>query len=219
MNLAKCQLWGSGADGLVGAGPPFPSDTPIDSPIRAAPVSKYSGGKGIPVLGTPIDPPTLADDPMLGSTTHPNISHTDAVWQSTVDKAGILLHRLRLLPEGQLQHLLLRHCLDACMINNLLRTTSLSSGSQAVAAFSDKLRHILEDIIGDSLTANAWLQATLPISKGGMGIRDPLQVRPAARVAALVAFHSSLPTAWAFLWSLSQFLMTPRRSFPNSLSG
>ena len=44
--------------------------------------------------------------------------------------------------------------------------------------------------MGCPLSTPAWNQATLPIAKGGMGIRDPIQVRPAARMAALVAFHS-----------------------------
>ena len=40
------------------------------------------------------------------------------------------------------------------------------------------------------MTNGAWEQATMPISVGGLGIRDPLTVWPEARIAALANFHA-----------------------------
>ena len=39
----------------------------------------------------------------------------------------------------------------------------------------------------------AWMQATLPLQLGGLGIRDPPQTRPAARMAALVGLDMNGP--------------------------
>ena len=183
LNLAKCQLWGPGAEGLTGGPSPFGLDTPLDSPIRGVPIVKRSEGEGITVLGCPIDAPAA-------NTRAPVLPHSDITWSKVAAEASLLLQRVRMLPDGQLQHTLLRHCLDACKVNHLLRTTPATTGHGAVIAFSEHIRRVLEDIIGCPLTSSAWVQATLPISKGGMGVRDPLQVRPSARVAALVAFQT-----------------------------
>ena len=166
LNLAKCQLWGPGTTCIVGAGIPFPRGTPLDSPIRAVPVVDFHAGLGIAVLGCPVD-----SGRPLPRGTRPHSEHT---WAKAANEASNLLRRLRLLPEGQLQHTLLRHSLDACKVNHLLRATPFPSGQAAAIAFSDHIRRILEDIIGCPLTELAWRQATLPVSKGGLGIRDPL---------------------------------------------
>jgi hypothetical protein len=47
-------------------------------------------------------------------------------------------------------------------------------------------------LLGVSVSAGAWEQATLPISLGGLGVRDPLKVWPAARLAALSNFQQKV---------------------------
>ena len=51
------------------------------------------------------------------------------------------------------------------------------------------LREATEDVVGATLSPGQWEQATLPISAGGLGIRDPETEWPAARLAALVGFQ------------------------------
>ena len=184
LNLTKCQLWGPGTEKVVGAGVPYTHGTPLDSPIRAVPIVRFADGQGITVLGCPVDSPKPVQRQAAGG------QHTELAWTKAVDETALLLSRLRLLPEGQLQHTLLRHCLDACKVNHMLRTTPCTTGQSAVGTLSDHIRRILEDIVGCPLSTSAWAQATMPITKGGMGVRDPVQVRPAARMAALVAFTS-----------------------------
>lgn len=54
---------------------------------------------------------------------------------------------------------------------------------------SNELKTAVVDLVGCGLTAAAWEQATLPISDGGLGIKDPLTTWPQARVSALTNFH------------------------------
>ena len=96
-----------------------------------------------------------------------------------------MLGRLRQLPDGQRQHGLLGHCLDACKVNHLLRTTHMSRGKAPVESFSGSLRKDASEGVGASFDARAWEQATLPIIHGGLGIRDPVTTREEARIAAL----------------------------------
>ena len=55
---------------------------------------------------------------------------------------------------------------------------------------SDALKSTLCDLLGSGISNVAWEQATLPVRQGGLGIKDPLQVWPAARLAALANFHA-----------------------------
>ena len=48
-----------------------------------------------------------------------------------------------------------------------------------------------EDLLGSALTSDQAAQASLPLRVGGCGLRCPLVMRPAARIAALATFHSS----------------------------
>jgi hypothetical protein len=53
----------------------------------------------------------------------------------------------------------------------------------------DSLRRAVEDLVGMGVSDDVWCQATLPMRHGGLGIRDPLQTQPAARLAALAGLH------------------------------
>jgi hypothetical protein len=106
-----------------------------------------------------------------------------------------LLKRLRLLPDGQTRHGLVRHCLDACKVMYLLRSTAFSSARDAATRLSAALRQTVTDLVGCPLTDAAWAQATLPIAYQGIGIRDPLEEWAPARIASLVHFHRSATVA------------------------
>jgi hypothetical protein len=100
-----------------------------------------------------------------------------------------MLGQLRRLPDGQIRHALLRHCLDACRVNHLMRSTPSPSSQLAMKALQDDLKVAVCDLLGCGITAAAWEQATLPIGDGGLGIKDPLTTWPAARTAALASFQ------------------------------
>jgi len=135
INLNKCSLWGPGLGCPVGNCPMFPVTIGLEHPIRAVPVVDYCPGSGITVLGTPVHHPDDA-------------GYADTKWDSVTRNASELLLCLRFLPDGQLQHTLLRHCLDACKVNHLLRTTDIRTGALAVAGFSEYIRTVSEDLFG-----------------------------------------------------------------------
>ena len=131
---------------------------------------------GITLLGVPIDFPGCSQ-------------RTASHWASTVAKANVLLERLRLLPDGQIQHALLRYCLDACRVVHLQRSTVTGRAQGAPDLLQDSLRRAAEDLVGMGVSDTVWAQVTLPMRHGGLGIRDPIQTQPAARLAALAGFE------------------------------
>ena len=136
----------------------------------------FVDNSGITLLGVPIDFP---------GSMHRTLNH----WAVTVDKTIFLLDRLRLFPDGQIQHALLRYCLDACRVVHLQRSTVLQRAGDA----PEKLRHALqraaEDLLGMGVNDLTWSQVALPLRHGGLGVRDPTTTQPAARMAALIGLE------------------------------
>ena len=172
VNLSKCQLWGPG---LRGAGH-------LDNhPLSKVPIVPFTPERGITVLGV------LVDFPRSLTSGH---QKWDLATQATVD----LLKKLWQLPDGQLRHCLLRHCLDACRVTHLMRSKCRAAVAQSSELLSRALREAVADIVGCGLTQGAWEQATLPISKGGLGVRDLEQCWAEARRAATIGFHGKATT-------------------------
>ena len=174
VNLGKCQIWGPGVQHDGDAAIMGLED---DSPLCHIPIAPFSAEAGITVLGVPVDVP--------GS-----VASGERKWEAATDATIDLLTKLRSLPDGQLRHCLLRHCLDACRVTHLMRSVCRGAAVQSSARLSLALRGAIADVVGCGLTSGSWEQATIPISKGGLGVRDPETCWPAARVAAIVGFHS-----------------------------
>ena len=100
-----------------------------------------------------------------------------------------MLQALKRLPDTHLQYTLLRYCFDSCRINHLLRATQFAHAEAGAKVASRLLRNALDNILGPSpMTDNQWMQATLPIRCGGLGISDPVRVHALARIACIVDF-------------------------------
>ena len=56
LNLSKCSLWGPGADGLVGAGPPFPQTRCLIAPFAQYPYLASPLGRVLRSWGHPLTP-------------------------------------------------------------------------------------------------------------------------------------------------------------------
>ena len=176
VNLTKCALWGPGAQTEQDMVDRIPDSIPIDHPIRKIPITPFGPSAGITVLGVPVDAPQ-------------GQCQTTKKWAQAVTNATEMLRALRLLADGQIRHCLLRHCLDACKVNHLMRAAPSKAGLPFMEALSSELKIATCDLVGCGLTASAWKQATLPIAQGGLGIRDPLNAYAHARTAALSNFH------------------------------
>jgi hypothetical protein len=167
VNLSKCEAWGPDARALTEQ---FPE-------IHFEP---WEPDTGTVILGSPVDYP--------GTT-----GFTTKYWAAIVDKLEEALDHLSKLTDSQAAHYLLRSCLDGCRVNHLLRAsdTYADGGTLAEVFRADTLiEAAFSRIVGSPLTPAQWKQACQPFSAGGCGVRSPVDVRPAARIAALAAFHT-----------------------------
>ena len=98
------------------------------------------------------------------------------------------LEALLSLPESHTQYTILRYCLSACKVNDLLRACPLAHGRKEYERLSRLLQDAVVTIAGTPLTPRQWDQATLAIRCGGLGIQDPVRLRPAARVSGILDF-------------------------------
>ena len=91
--------------------------------------------------------------------------------------------RLSLLPSHDAL-LLLRHSFAIPKVLYLLRTAPCFLSSE-LGGFDDVLRHLLSNIVNIPLSnESAWLQASLPVRAGGIGIRRTVQLAPSAYLAS-----------------------------------
>ena len=91
---------------------------------------------------------------------------------------------------AQVDHHLLRKCLDSCKVNHLLRAADPYGVNKAVGHCDEAILGAFEEIIGCGLSSLQRIQVGLPFRQGGCGLKVPSQVRPAARMSALARFHT-----------------------------
>ena len=87
--------------------------------------------------------------------------------------------------DPQIELHLLRSCLSLCKINYLLRTIPPDLITTSYNLFDCGLHQSLESIIHSSLVDTSMLQASLPISLGGLGLRRASSSAPAAYIGSL----------------------------------
>ena len=68
------------------------------------------------------------------------------------------------------------------------------------------------------MPAQAWEQASLPISQGGLGIRDPESAWREARIAALIRYHAKATTVVGTPQGLSSKLSSDTSAVLDSLA-
>ena len=79
---------------------------------------------------------------------------------------------------------LLRSCQSVCKVNHILQTVVPAMLLEQLHHFDQGLHRSLETICRSSVTDMAWLQATLPIRLGELGLREAVQSSPAAYVGS-----------------------------------
>ena len=82
--------------------------------------------------------------------------------------------------------LILKNALSAPKLIYILRTSPCSD-NQVLDEFDNTLRASLTTIANCSLSDTAWAQATLPVAKGGLGIRSVAALAPSAYLASAAA--------------------------------
>ena len=169
VNLAKCRLWGPAVAGG------HPTTLQGSSVLRRVPVVTMGAGSGLKVLGCPVSSP--------GDTTF-----AASLWDPRVSEVNMACDVLRQVGSSHVQFCLLRLCLSACKVNDLMRTTPLPAAEEQVRCLSKCLRDTCGFIHGGPISDAQWLQATIPSRLGGLGIRDPQYERAAARLAGIVGY-------------------------------
>ena len=112
-----------------------------------------------------------------------SMTSVDVVIKEKIRLLELLGERLRLL-QAQDALLLLRHSLAILKVLHVLRSSPCFA-STLLSDFDDLLRDILSDVINVRLELGpAWLQASLPVRAGGIGIRSAAQLAPSAYLAS-----------------------------------
>lgn len=102
-------------------------------------------------------------------------SAVDEVWSA---KGTEIAKFVRALDLRELHHLmfLLRCCLSAPKVMYLLRTTPMWRYPDKLTAYDNFMRESTERLCHIKLAGITWTQASLPVAKGGVGIRRTEQV-------------------------------------------
>jgi hypothetical protein len=164
VNPAKCELVACGGAAAAVDLALFPANMPFNQ----------SGG--FELLGAPIGDATFCE------------GYTHA---QRVSKTFPLLEALANLGDAQTSLLLLRQCASYCRLVYATRATPSIGLAPALIAFDSAVRACLETACTGPLTAEAWLQATLSTSHGGLGLRA-VATHAAAGYAASVFATTSL---------------------------
>ena len=127
---------------------------------------------------------------LLGSPVWGSEDFYNSYFASKVDRTLHLHSLLSSLEDPQCELHLLCSCLSICKISHLLRTVPPDKVVHQLHAFDDGLRRSLERILCCSVCERSWLQASLPLRFGGLGLRASFRTAPAAFLASC---HSSFP--------------------------
>jgi hypothetical protein len=103
---------------------------------------------------------------------------------------------------------LLQHALAIPKVLYTLRTAPCYQSS-LLETLDSVLRSLLESICNIQLNADSWLQASLPISAGGLGIRSTVMLAPSAFLASATGCASILQTLHFLPESISLSMRMP----------
>ena len=137
----------------------------------------------------------VQDASLLGAPLFPG-PVLDGVWSDRCSDLSRAVDRLSLIG-AQDALILLRASFSAPRVHHLLRC-SPSADNAALVIFDNLLRSALNRVTNSDLTDTQWLQATLPIKEGGLGVR---RVSSLALSAFLASAESTLPLQASILSS------------------
>jgi hypothetical protein len=122
-----------------------------------------------------------ADMTLLGSAVVRGTAQ-DRALTSKIDELSRAIERLSLLHSHDAL-VLLKNSLSMPKLLHLLRTTDCSD-NPLLARFDETLRTGLSTILNVDLSDTQWLQASLPVRDGGLGIRSAQMLAPSAFLAS-----------------------------------
>jgi hypothetical protein len=108
--------------------------------------------------------------------------------QQKVDQIQLLVERLPTL-QAHTALFLLKNCLSIPKMIYLIRCSPTFKEPQLLIQFDSIMRSALEQITNVTLDDDAWAQASLPVSRGGLGIRSAIDLSVPAFLASV--FYTS----------------------------
>ena len=146
---------------------PVSDDNPLQRQIPRAP------SDGFILLGTPMGTPSFSRQVLA--------KRIAKIKEATV--------KLPTLNDSHVEFILLRSCLAMPKINFSLRTCKPTDVASSYEAFDGLLRDSLNALLGTQVDDFQWMQASSPVSMGGLGLRNAL---PQAAGSYLVSLaHAS----------------------------
>ena len=104
-----------------------------------------------------------------------------------VSKVEEVTEMLPLIEDSHTEYALLRSCLSLPKLSFLLRAVDTSDYAQHLQTFDRITREALTRILGTPIGDRSWLQAKLPVSMGGLGLRAAEDQAPAAYAASVLS--------------------------------
>jgi hypothetical protein len=123
------------------------------------------------------------EDNLLGAPLLPG-SLMDATLRTQCANLERAVVRLKLLSAHD-SLIILRHSLSAPKLNYILRAAPCA-GHSSLSKFDTILRNAICSIVNVLLSDDQWLQASLPVNFGGLGIRSVSSLAPSAFLASAV---------------------------------
>jgi hypothetical protein len=157
LNLGKCELCGPGAE-QARAGEGF------DEEIIVRPES-------FDILGAPIGPPEFCGEHVA----------------KRLAKVRPMMEKLLSLGDLQAALILLRHCLGFGRAVFAMRTCPPELIAPQLRDFDELVKQTFGDLLCRPLTRENWLQATLSLRNGGMGLRSTHRHAEAAYIGSVNA--------------------------------
>ena len=118
-----------------------------------------------------------------------NAAFSNATFAKRIAKIEEAMQKLPNLNDSHVKFTLLWSCLGMPKFNFCLRTCKPGEHAPSYEAFDGLLRDSLNSLLGTQVDDSQWLQASLPVSMGGLGLRNAV---PHASGAYLVSLaHSS----------------------------
>lgn len=133
-------------------------------------VTRVEGG-GFKLLGAPVG----------------NWDYEEQILEERLVSVQHILDSLHLLDDPHMEYTLLRSCFSFPKFAFTLHTLDTSSHKQKLVEFDLAVKGALEAILGSTLRPSQWSQASLPVSLGGMGLRQAADHGAAAYLASLGA--------------------------------
>jgi len=150
-----------------------PGVVPATSPLIAA--TRQHLEEQTYVLGVPIQ------SPLYASAEEAHLGKLAAKFAHTCSAVGGWA-------DTQSAHALMRNCIWPAKLQHAMRTLRLRHTASFEEMITVTERATWNTVVGTPVSAAAWVQATLPNSKGGCGVASASDVAPVARIAGILQF-------------------------------